>query len=177
MSALATPTRIVGVVIVVFGAWLLWQAVGLREGPGYAAVGPKTFPIIVGVGIILSGLGIVLARSNTTDSAESVVDGGGTAVSDDAPERHDWRTLALFATLLALYIAFFLPLGFVACATLLFVAGAWVLGSRSWIRDFAAGVSVSLVTYVVFTALLGLDLPTGPLEQPLHLLRSMASVR
>ncbi len=51
---------IAGLAIVAFGAWFLWQATSLRAGPGYAAVGPKTFPIIVGLVLLGSGLGVLL---------------------------------------------------------------------------------------------------------------------
>jgi putative tricarboxylic transport membrane protein len=121
--------------------------------------------------MMLSGLGVALARE-----AQALPAGADPATHDDAPfELHDWRTLGLFAGLLALYIALFLPLGFILCSTLLIVGGAWVLGSHAWRRDLIAGVTVSLVAYLVFTALLGLELPAGPLEMPLRLLRPGAS--
>jgi putative tricarboxylic transport membrane protein len=138
---------------------LIGSRVSLSEGPGYAAVGPKTFPIIVGIGIVLSGLGVALTRNS---------DG---PAPDEGLESHDWRTLGLFAALLALYIALFLILGFVLCSILLVVAGARILGSHSWRRDLIAGVGLSLTAYLIFTMLLGLELPAGPLELPLQLLR------
>jgi putative tricarboxylic transport membrane protein len=162
LPALASPLRVAGLVIVLFGAWFLWEAFGLREGPGYAAVGPKTFPLIVGGGMLLAGLGVWVTGGGHREGGPS----------DEAEEAvHDWRTLCLFAAILALYIALFLPLGFIVSSALLVVGGAWTLGSRSWKRDLTCGVVVSLVTYVVFTSLLGLELPGGPLEAPLRLLR------
>jgi putative tricarboxylic transport membrane protein len=67
----------------------------------------------------------------------------------------------------------FLHLGFIISSAAFLVAGAWVLGSRSWPRDVAAGLLLSLVTYVVFTRLLGLDLPSGPLEEPIRALETL----
>ena len=154
--------------IVLLGAWMLWQAIQLREGPGYAAVGPRTFPLIVGGGILLSGLAL-LWRS--LRGRASPAEAGSEAA---APT--DWRTLLTMAALLLGYVFLFQPLGFVLTSALFLIGGAWALGSRSPVRDVVAGVVLSLVTFLVFTRLLGLELPAGPLEAPLRALRAMVLV-
>jgi putative tricarboxylic transport membrane protein len=157
-----SPDAITGAAIALCAGWFLWQAAALREGPGYAAVGPRVFPAIVGVGFLVSGLALFLSglrgarRQGTTDA--------------DA-ERHaptDWPTLLAMAGLLALYLVLFRPLGFILASAGFLVAGAWALGSRAWARDLVAGALVSIPTYVVFARLLGLELPAGPLEGPLR---------
>lgn len=165
---------IAGVAILAFGAWVLWQAGSLRAGPGYAAVGPRTFPIIVGLATLVSGVGVVIgwlrawrgdaapaaaARADTPPLTDADLTGDG----DAAPAGTDWATLLLVGGLLAAYIALFRPLGFVLASTALFPAGAWALGSRAPLRDSLAGVVVSLITYLLFTRFLGLELPAGPL--------------
>jgi putative tricarboxylic transport membrane protein len=140
------------VVITALGAWVLWQATALREGPGYAAVGPRVFPIIVGVGILAAGLALLW----------SSLRGGGAEAAEAAPVT-DWPTLLGMAAALAAFIFVFQLIGFVVSASLFMVAGAWILGSRSPIRDLIAGLLVSGVTYFAFTRLLGLELPGGPL--------------
>jgi len=163
-------TRVAGAAIALLGGWFLWQAVSLREGPGYAAVGPRVFPIIVGLGFLVSGLPLLLSRRSRVLRAAAPAD--ESANSDLAPPA-DWPTLASMAVLLAIYITVFLHLGFIISSAAFLVAGAWVLGSRSWPRDVAAGLLLSLVTYVVFTRLLGLDLPSGPLEEPIRALETL----
>ena len=151
--------------IVLFGAWVLWQAMQLREGPGYAAVGPRTFPLIVGVGLLVSGLALLWGSVH----GRPVEPGAGS----EAAAPTDWRTLLTMAALLLGYVFLFQPLGFVLTSALFLIGGAWALGSRAPIRDVVCGVALSLATFFVFTRLLGLELPAGPLEAPLRALRAM----
>ena len=160
MSALGRHAdTIAGVLIALFGAWFLWEATLLREGPGYAAVGPRVFPLIVGTGLLVSGLAVLV--------------GGLRAGHQPDHLPTDWRTLGLMAVALAGLILLWRPLGFILTATPFLVAGARVLGSRSLIRDVVAGVLVSVGTYALFTRLLGLELPAGPLEEPLRSLTGL----
>ncbi len=140
------------IVVAALGIWVLWQATALREGPGYAAVGPRVFPIIVGIGILAVGLALLWSSLR-----------GGAAEADEFNPAADWPTLLGMAAALAAFIFLYRPLGFVVAATLFLVAGAWVLGSRSPVRDVIAGLLVSGVTFFAFTRLLGLELPAGPL--------------
>jgi putative tricarboxylic transport membrane protein len=143
--------RIAGVVIALFGVWFLWQAAILREGPGYAAVGPRVFPIIVGFGILASGVALAIFPPPETE-AEAEVEA-----------RPDWRTLAGAMAILAGYVVLFQPLGFVVASTAFIGASSWNLGSTHWRRDLAAGLATSVAAYLVFTSFLGLELPAGPL--------------
>ncbi len=76
----------------------------------------------------------------------------------------DWPTLLSVAGLLAAYIALYKPLGFILASIVLLPAGARVLGSRAPLRDVITGVALTLAIYFIFTRLLGLELPAGPLE-------------
>jgi putative tricarboxylic transport membrane protein len=157
-------------VITLFGVWVIWQASLLREGPGYAAVGPRTFPMVVGVGIVLSGLALMWERvkhpqgANRADSEDPFAEAEGPV---------DWRTLIQVAVLLAAYVALYTLLGFVIASALFLPACAWGLGSRSPVRDTLSGILVALVTYLVFTRLLGLELPGGPIDEPLRALSNL----
>ena len=160
-----------GLAIVLFGAWFLWQATSLRSGPGYAAIGPRTFPILVGLGLLGSGLGVLAGALRLRDEREPAhteAEGpGAETVEGDTGAGTDWPTLLGIAGLLALYLALYRPLGFILASSALLPAGARILGSRAQLRDVIAGLVVSVVTYLVFTRLLGLELPAGPLAAPL----------
>lgn len=161
---LLSPLLAAGVAVVLFGAWFLLQATQLRAGPGYAAVGPRVFPTAVGVGLIASGLAVLFGALRRSPAAAPVLDVDTTAPLDAETDLEtDWPTLGIVAALLAIAIALFQPLGFVITSASFLVACARALGSRSLLRDLAAGLGVSLVTYAVFTYLLGLELPDGPL--------------
>jgi putative tricarboxylic transport membrane protein len=155
-----------GAAIVVLGGWVLWHAYGLREGPGYAAIGPRVFPVIVGAGFLASGLAVLASGWRSRRPA----------ASDEPHEQEtalDWSTLAAMGALLAVYILLFAPLGFIVSSAAFLIAGAWALGSRSQVRDLIVGILLSGLTYVVFTRLLGLELPEGPLAEPIDALQQL----
>jgi putative tricarboxylic transport membrane protein len=152
--------------VTLFGAWVIWQATLLREGPGYAAVGPKTFPLIVGVGMVLTGLALMWVHIAGAPD-------GGPDETGDAERRTDWRTLLLVGAFLAGYVVLYLPLGFVVSSVLFVPACGRALGSRSPGRDVIVAVGLALVTYFVFTRLLGLELPGGPIDEPLRALANL----
>lgn len=143
--------RLAGATIGVFGAWFLWQAAILREGPGYAAVGPVCSRLSSASASWRAGWHLGVSPTRRPE-----------AESDVEPER-DWRTLAGAAAILAGYVVLFQPLGFVVASTLFLAANSWNLGSRSFRRDIVAGPLTSAAAYLVFTYLLGLELPAGPL--------------
>jgi putative tricarboxylic transport membrane protein len=159
---------LIGAAIVAVGGWVLWQAFGMREGPGYAAVGPRIFPIIVGVGFALSGLAVVASAGRAW-----LMQPSNRNADSEPADPADWSTLAAIAVLLAVYVLLFPSLGFIIASAAFLVAGAWALGSRSPLRDAAAGVLLSGITYVVFTRLLGLELPEGPLADPIDALQRL----
>jgi putative tricarboxylic transport membrane protein len=154
--------------ITLLGAWVIWQATLLREGPGYAAVGPKTFPLIVGVGMLLSGLALMWEHLHGHQDRDT-----SPTHTAEAEGPADWRMLILVGVVLAAYVVLYEPLGFVLSTALFLPTCAWMLGSRAPIRDAAVGVVLALVTYILFTRFLGLELPGGPIDEQLRALSNL----
>jgi putative tricarboxylic transport membrane protein len=154
--------------ITLLGAWVIWQATLLREGPGYAAVGPKTFPLIVGVGMLLSGLALIWERLHRPRDLETTP-----TQPADVEGPADWQMLISVGVALAAYLALYEPFGFVLSSTLFLPTCAWILGSRAPIRDVVVGLGLALVTYVLFTRFLGLELPGGPIDEQLRALSNL----
>ncbi|MEU0514827.1 tripartite tricarboxylate transporter TctB family protein [Amycolatopsis sp. NPDC006125] len=124
-----------------------------QRGP----VGPKAVPILVGSLLLLVSL--LLARD--------VLRGGrgeaeaGEDVDLDAPA--DWRTVLLLSGAFLANAALIDTLGFPLSSAIMFWGAAYALGSRHLVRDPLIAAGVSLVTWFVFTVLLGVPLPGGPL--------------
>ena len=55
--------------------------------------------------------------------------------------------------------------GFIPAMTVLFAATATAFGRRAFLTDFILGFVIAIVIYLVFSKLLTLGLPAGPLEQ------------
>jgi putative tricarboxylic transport membrane protein len=75
----------------------------------------------------------------------------------------DLRTVGMLAGILVATAVLIPLLGWPIAGTVLFWGATYSLGSRTIVRDFVIAAGVSLVTWVLFDALLGVDLPGGPL--------------
>lgn len=132
----------------------------LETGGGTSSsdpLGPHAVPLLVG------GLLVLLSALLTID----VLRGGkGEAeAGDDIDLAHpaDKRTVGLLAGVV-LATAVLIPwIGWPLAGAGLFWGATYALGSRSFPRDPLIAAGVSLVTWIVFDALLGVDLPGGPL--------------
>jgi putative tricarboxylic transport membrane protein len=130
---------------------------GLSGGEDDDPIGPGAVPLILGVALL------VLAALLTVD----VLRGGhgeaeaGEDVDLDAPM--DLRTVGMLAGVLVATAALIPLLGWPIAGTLLFAGAAYALGSRTVVRDIGVAAVVSLVTWIAFDGLLGVDLPGGPL--------------
>jgi putative tricarboxylic transport membrane protein len=132
----------------------------LETGGGTSSsdpLGPHAVPLLVG------GLLVLLSVLLTID----VLRGGkGEAeAGDDIDLAHpaDKRTVGLLAGVV-LATAVLIPwIGWPLAGAGLFWGATYALGSREIPRDPLIAAAVSLVTWIIFDALLGVDLPGGPL--------------
>jgi len=147
---------LLALVAVVFGILIVWQATLIRLTPAYSKVGPRVIPYIVGVGLVVAG--VWLEYEALTGHASA-----GTAESEDADPTlpTDWRTVGLLALALLAYLVLIERAGFIIASVVLFVMGAFAMGSRRLARDIAIGIVMSTALYLVFSRGLGLSLPPG----------------
>jgi putative tricarboxylic transport membrane protein len=75
----------------------------------------------------------------------------------------DWNALVAISVGFFAQIMLIERIGFILSSACLFLAVAWGFGSRRAVRDSAIALLLSAVVYVVFTRLLHLQLPAGPL--------------
>ena len=164
--ALLGPRLVAGVLLVT-SVVLIVSAIGIASGAGYSVVGPAAIPLAVASGLLI--LSVVFAARTTvvpdTDLAERA--------ADEERATH-WRTTGMTLGLLILYglalDGFELGpievpgLGYVIATGLFLPAVAWVLGSRSTLRDLVIGFVVAGILYVGFTEYLGVRLPAGLLD-------------
>jgi putative tricarboxylic transport membrane protein len=142
--------RWVALLIVVFGAAYLWQSFQIRQPTTYSAVGPRFFPIAIGIGIVLSGVWLFLlpGRPPEPDSPEST--------------RLDWPRIAGMLVAVIVYILAFQTVGYIITTAVMLAAGAQILGERHhWVRDLVIGVLLAVALNFTFARLLGINLPAG----------------
>jgi Tripartite tricarboxylate transporter TctB family. len=136
--------------LAVLAALILWDAASLPAGGGaYARIGPKTFPFVIGVGLLLLAAFSAVA-----------------ALRGEFPEREEqhfpplvWIVGGLAAQMLLLK-----TVGFSIATGLLFGAAAKAFGKGPLWMTIPIGIVLSFAVWFVFARLLQLSLPAGPLE-------------
>ena len=124
---------------------------------GYAAVGPRAFPIGIGIALVAVSLWIFF-RGNEVAGASA------THAPPAAPA--DWRAAAPSVLLFLAYIVLLEPVGYLLTTTAFVALAARLLGSRRWGRDLLASLVVAATVHALFSLLLGLRLPPGLLGGP-----------
>jgi putative tricarboxylic transport membrane protein len=145
--------------VLALGAGVVGITASLPAEGGYAGIGPRFMPGVVGGGLLL--LGAWLAW-------EAFSGGWRGAPPDDARERGEhafaagafgWISAGLFA-----HMALIGSGGFVLAGTALFAGVARGFGSRRIARDLAIGLALSLAVFFFFVKLLNVNLPAGWLQ-------------
>ena len=121
----------------------------LSPDPGFGVVRPATFPVVIGILMLVTAAWLVFdtIRSGTFPELEPL----------------DRRPLAYTALAAGAFLLAFTPLGFILSATPYLVAQARILGSRALVRDVIASAVFIVALYILFVRILTIDLPNGPL--------------
>ncbi len=140
----------IGVALLALASAIAWDFTSLELTSTYG-VGPKAMPMIVGGGLA------ILAIANLV-----------IAWRGDLPEResYDPKPVVLILGGLAALIAIIqFGGGFIPAIAILFAATAAAFGRRAVIADLVIGAVLALVVFLLFSKLLTLSLPMGPLER------------
>ncbi len=161
----AAPKRVdkaqyfVCAVLVAVGAFLIFDALTLEAGFAKVdPVGPKFFPLAIGV--ILIVLALILAIAIPRGSVGEA--DAGEDVDPDSPG--DWRTVGMLVGVFVAVILLVEPLGWAIAGTLLFAGSATILGSRHYIRNIVIGAVLAVASFYAFYSGLGIPLPAGILD-------------
>jgi putative tricarboxylic transport membrane protein len=140
----------IGVGLLVLAGVIWWDLSSLPLSSTYG-VGPAAMPIIVASGLALLAIcNIVMAWRGGLPQRES----------------YDPKALLLILGGLAVLIAVIqLGGGFIPAIAILFATTAAAFGRRAVIADLLIGTVLALVVYLLFSKLLTLSLPMGPLER------------
>jgi len=140
----------IAVGLAVFAIVLVVDALRIQANVTYG-MGPEAIPIVIAIGFG------VLAIGNLVN-----------AIRGDFPEREqmDFRPVGLVLAGLAAMIAIIgLDGGFIPAMTVLFAATATAFGRRAILTDIVIGFVIGTIIYIVFSRLLTLSLPAGPIER------------
>lgn len=135
--------------LALFGGVILWDVSRLADLGGYSQVGPATVPKVVGWAMIGLAAWTVLAAIRREFPALPRIE----------PVPLLWVLGGLVAQLVLLF-----PAGFSVATGLLFAFTARGFGFRNLGFSIPLGIVFAFAVWVVFSQLLQLHLPAGPLE-------------
>jgi putative tricarboxylic transport membrane protein len=144
--------------LVVVGAVVVWDATTLDKGFADQPVQPYAMPYVVGAGLLL--LGVLLAVATARGDVPEAEEGEDVDLSAGS----DWVTVAKLVAVFVVNVALVDWLGWAITGAILFAGSAWALGSRTWVRDLAIGVALSLLTWYGFYVGLNIPIPAGVLD-------------
>jgi len=144
--------------LAVVGAYIVYDATTLSDGFADQPVQPYAFPYVVGTVLI------VLAAMLAIATARGDVPAAEEGEDVDLTQPSDWATVIKLAVVFLANILLVDWLGWAITGAMLFVGTAYVLGSRTLIRDVAVGVALSVGTWYGFYSGLGLAIPAGILD-------------
>jgi putative tricarboxylic transport membrane protein len=135
--------RVFGVFLLLLGVFVLYGGLMLQVPFSYDPLGPKAFPIILGV--LLSVLSVVvIVKPQATKF----------------PGLNTELKTVLIVVLLVMYQVTFNVLGFLLSTTFLVFFIAKIFKGTT-LQAFSAGIGVSLCVYGIFSFLLDVPLPVG----------------
>jgi putative tricarboxylic transport membrane protein len=140
----------VGCGVALFGVFILYASTFITGGAAHR-LPPRTFPMIVGILLLLCGSGLAL-KSWSIRGADFAI---------DWPDREGVRTIAVTLASLACYIALMNPLG-LPLATFFYLAfSIWYLKQSKWLIAIVISLITALISHYLFIRLLGLSFPAG----------------
>lgn len=143
--------------VLALGGYFALGAFDIRVLPGYARIGPRFFPLVVALGLLVCGaLLLIQALRGKAAPPEATEDADSSAPTD-------WRAPLLLSLALLADILLMRRLGFVLASTLLFWLAAVAFGNRTHLRTLLVGFALASGVYLAFTRLLDLRLPQGVL--------------
>ena len=144
------PTGLaIGGLLAVLAIVIVWDTSNLTLTSVYG-VGPKAMPIVIAVGLA------ILAAGNFINGMKG-----------DLPAREEINgqaILRILGGLAALIAVIGFGGGFIIATTLLFAMTAAAFGRKALHIDLAIGFVLATVVFLLFSKLLSLTLPSGPLE-------------
>ncbi|MCO6185237.1 tripartite tricarboxylate transporter TctB family protein [Rhizobium sp. L1K21] len=138
--------RILGGIGLLVAAFYIWQSTLVELSFITDPVGPKTFPIMIGIVLALASLAMIFSPD----------------ANPHWPQAAKLLEIGISAAVMVAYVYLLPAAGFVIATALAAAFLSWRLGAEP-LRGVIAGVAISVGIYVVFHLILGLSLAKGPL--------------
>jgi hypothetical protein len=149
----AIPELLIGIGTLAAAGAVLWQTLVIPVSPLYSKVGPTVFPYLTAAGLLVLAVLLVIAAVR-----------GGWQPDEEKETPTDWKSMGFTVAGLLANLFLIQPLGFTAASVIMFVLVCYGFGSRHPVRDFIAGLVLSLAAYFGFAKALGVNIGAGYVE-------------
>ena len=141
---------VVGCFIALFGVFIIYASTFITGGAAHR-LPPRTFPMIVGILLLLCGSGLALKSWSIREADFEI----------PWPDREGFRTILVNLASLACYIVLMGPLG-LPLATFVYIAfSIWYLKRSKWLMAIVISLITAVISHYLFINLLGLSFPAG----------------
>ena len=120
-------------------------------------LGPKAFPHLLTVGLLLSAAMLLTEMIKAKKEPEQ----NKPAAPADAAEKSTYKVVAGVVVATGVYFALFEPLGYAISTSLFLLVMTYYFNKAKTLRNVLTSVLYSFISYYVFTAWLGVNLPRG----------------
>ena len=145
--------RAIFVCIIVLAAVYFWATAQIPSLEIGDPLGPKAFPRLLGIALLCTG-GLLLfemwrARNN------------GQQETSEMPDRRVVGVIAAVAVWTAVYFVVFEPAGYVIATTVYLIPLTAYFNRGRWVMNVTTCVLFALISYTMFTKMLGVNLARG----------------
>ncbi len=155
--------KIASIVCAIFSIAYIMGSYAIPKPVIQQQLGPDAFP--KAVGFLLLGLSVIyifqafLGKGKVDEKRAEII-----GAEEKIEKRADLKRMGLVILIMLAYAALFQPLGYAISTFLAFLAGLLVLDRKHLVRDIVIAVVASFGLFLIFTLLLRVNLPAGPLK-------------
>ncbi|MCE5262478.1 MAG: tripartite tricarboxylate transporter TctB family protein [Deltaproteobacteria bacterium] len=142
---------VVGCGIALFGIFIIYASTLITGGAAHR-LPPETFPMVVGILMLLCGAGLALKSWNIR----------GADLTIHWPDKEGVRTIMVVLASIACYIVLLNPLGLPLASFLYIAFSIWYLKRSKWLLAIVISLVTAAISYFLFIRLLALSFPAGP---------------
>lgn len=157
------PKRVTGEQWIALGVILIslimaWQMTGISQSAGYAGVGPRFFPSVIAIGLLLTGVVLLIqSRPSKRPETEDQTQAPDHPLDDEIPHPN-WHMFGMASAALILHMSLISTIGFTLAGTILCFGICLALETEHKLRDLILSFLLVLGLFHLFKWL-GLNLP------------------
>ena len=147
--------RIIFVFIVVLTGVYFWATSQIPTLEIGDPLGPKAFPRLLGVGLLISAAMLLAEMIKERKAAPD------TTAPEEKEDTSTYKIVAGVVVATGIYFALFEVLGYAVSTMLFLLAMTAYFNKGKWWTNVLTAVLYSFISYYVFSSLLGVNLPRG----------------